>query len=354
MNFQKLIFENKMYFKVLNETLKQHNFQYQLGLNIDSNLFDDKECQNGLHFCTLENVPRWLGYGSKLAFVSIPEDAKILHFDDKSKADKLVIEKIIDLKDWEMWKNEEFCSDALFKNNFATLYVKNRQYYTVFDETLTHDDQKYSLGLNIISPYYTNSKSISFYTAENIHFILGKKRNPKLAFVTIPNDAKISYFSDANLTNKLFIEKIINIEDWEMWKDEEFCRKIVKHSGFMLKYIVNQTDEICLEAVKENGYALKFVDKQTEEICLEAVKRNEFAFKYVKNQTEKICLEALKKYGTALRFVEDQTETVCLEAIKQTLSASKYIRNPTKTILEEIERLKNLEDNSFFKRCSIV
>lgn len=244
-----------MYFKVLNETLKQYNFQYQLGLNIDTNPFDDKKCKNGLHFCTADKIPLWLGYGSKLAFVSIPEDAKIIHFSDKSKSDRLIIEKVIDLKDWEMWKNEEFCSEALFKSNLATCYIKNRQYYSVFNETLTHCDHKYDIGLNVTTPYYTWSESICFCTAENIHSLLNSQSS-KLAFVSIPNDAKINYFSDKNLTNKIIIEKVIHLKDWEMWKNKEFCLKAVKKNGLVLKFIENQTETVCLEAVKQNGIAI--------------------------------------------------------------------------------------------------
>ena len=46
-----------MFFKILNYDLKQYNFRYQLGLNIDINSFNDRECENGLHFCSLEQVP---------------------------------------------------------------------------------------------------------------------------------------------------------------------------------------------------------------------------------------------------------------------------------------------------------
>ena len=52
-----------------------------------------------------------------------------------------------------------------------------------------------------------------------------------------------------------------------------------------------------LALVKHNGYALQLVTNQTEQICLAAVKRNGMALEYVKNQTEQLCLEAVKSSG---------------------------------------------------------
>lgn len=98
----------------MTDDLNHRCFQYQLRLNVDTNPFDDKECGKGLYFCSLENVPHWCRFGSKLAFVSIPDDTKVIHFRNKSKADCIYIEKI-DLKNWEMWKNEEFCEKAVNK-----------------------------------------------------------------------------------------------------------------------------------------------------------------------------------------------------------------------------------------------
>ena len=160
MNFNFLKEKIKMqYYKVLNDKMKHNDFQYKLGLNIDTSEFNDEECKNGLYFCKKENVPKWMGYGSKLAFITIPETAKVHHFGDKSKANCIFIEKIIDLQDWNEWENKEFCLEA------------------------------------------------------------------------------------------------------------------VKQYGFALRYVENQTEKICLEAVKQNGFALQFVKNQTEEMCLEAVKR---------------------------------------------------------------------------------
>jgi hypothetical protein len=204
-----------MYFKVLNNSLKHHGFQYKLGLNIDTNSFNKKEFENGLYFCSLKQVPLWMRNDSKLAFVSIPNDAKVVHFRDKSKA------------------------------------------------------------------------------------------------------------------NKIFIHRIIDFENWEMWENEEFCLNAVKRNGCFLGFVKNQTEVVCLEAVKQTGYALLFVKNQTETVALEAVKQNGIVLQDVKNQTGEICLEAVKQNGYALRYVRNQTKSVCFEAVKQTVLALIYVENRT-------------------------
>lgn len=212
MIFQKFFENFEMFFKVLNSTLRHNNFSYQLGLNIDSKLFNDKECQNGLHFSSLEHLPLWLKYGDKLAFISIPVDSRVIHFKNKSKADKI------------------------------------------------------------------------------------------------------------------FINEIINLEDWKMWENEEFCMRAIEDYWWALEYIKNQTEEMCIKAVKKDGYVLKYVQNQTETVVLEGMKQNGIALKYVRNQTEAICLQAVKQNGMALQHVINQTPEICLEAIKQNPEASKYVK----------------------------
>lgn len=115
-----------MYFKVLSKDLIHHGYQYKLGLNIDTNTFDATKCQNGLHFCEAKDIPHWRNYGSKLAFVSLPSDAAVIHYNTKSKADRIIIDKIIDIADWEMWDSFEFCLTAVQANGFSLKFIKNQ------------------------------------------------------------------------------------------------------------------------------------------------------------------------------------------------------------------------------------
>ena len=173
----------------------------------------------------------------------------------------------------------------------------------------------------------------------------------KLAFISIPdgikceNESKFSY-----QYSQLFVDKIIDFKDWEMWNDEKFCLEMIEHDDFAFEQIKNPSETVCLAALKKradhleliknqphkmcmvametNGEALEFVKEQTEDICLKALERCPWMINEVKNQTEELCLKALE-YGPMfiLDGMTNQTEKVCLEAVKLDKKCLEYIRD---------------------------
>ena len=200
-------------------------------------------------------------------------------------------------------------------------------YFIVLDEKLSNYDFDYQLGLNIDTKYFDDcpNRGIYFYESKNVPLWLNYGSN--LAFISIPEDAEVVHFNDKSKTSKVVIEKIINVKDWEMWENEEFCLKAVKLYTKSLKFVKNQTDDIVLAAIKKNPNSLELVKNQNETICLQAVKRDGKALQYVKDQTDEICLEALKNEGNALEDVRNQTDVLCLQAIKQNGNSFEFIKN---------------------------
>jgi len=235
--------QEEKYYKLLRADLTHYGFKYQLGLNINDEPFNQYEFSNGMYFYREEQIARWINDGDNLAVVSIPQDAQVCHFTDQSKADKIHIEKIIPLANWDRWNDLEFCLNAVRQNGLALKFVK--------------------------------------------------EQTPKI------------------------------------------CLEACKENGNALEYVKEQTPEICLEAVKENGLVLQFVKEQNSDICLEAVRQNGLALEYVKEQTEEICLTACRNNGKALQFVKEQTEEICLEAVRQSGFALEYVRNQTEEICQE-------------------
>ena len=83
-----------MYYKILPEDLNCKGFQYQEGLNIDTKKITPYKCDNGLHFADAEHILSFYDYGSVIAEVEIPNDATVYHFDDKSKADRIILKNL--------------------------------------------------------------------------------------------------------------------------------------------------------------------------------------------------------------------------------------------------------------------
>jgi hypothetical protein len=114
----------KRYVKILTKDLVHFNFQYKEGLNIDTVPFNPTgSCQpGGLYFTTMENVFNYLYYGTKIADVEIPDDAKVYDEGDKWKADKIIIKNIRNLVEW---KDGKYGRHIMYE--CATWFVGNMQ-----------------------------------------------------------------------------------------------------------------------------------------------------------------------------------------------------------------------------------
>jgi len=118
------------YWKVLRADLKHYGFQYREGLNIDTVHFNPSgEClPGGLYYTDTYNIPFFFHYGTKIARVTIPKGTRVHHEGNKSKADRLILSDIVDIKDWCMWKDYKVCLNAV-KLDFSCSvlrYVKYR------------------------------------------------------------------------------------------------------------------------------------------------------------------------------------------------------------------------------------
>ena len=82
------------YYKILKEDLNCRGFQYQEGLNIDTNEITPYECDNGLYFADAKHILSFYDYGTVIAEVEVPKDAVVYHFDDKSKANKIILKNL--------------------------------------------------------------------------------------------------------------------------------------------------------------------------------------------------------------------------------------------------------------------
>ena len=82
------------YYKILPENLKCKGFQYQEGLNIDTNLVTPCKFSYGLHFSDAEHILSFYDHCSMIAEVEIPEDAIVYHCADQSKADRIILKNI--------------------------------------------------------------------------------------------------------------------------------------------------------------------------------------------------------------------------------------------------------------------
>ena len=260
--------KNIKFYKFLNNDLTHYDFEYKVGLNIDTAQFNPKrECSGGgLYFCEESKCHFYFDqYGTKLALIEIPDDAKVYIEENKFKADKIFIKEIIDFDQI----NDNFWIDILSENCCALQYVKNQ--------------------------------------TEELCIRAVQQNGDALEYVKIQTNEICEM---AVWENGHALEYVINQTD-------EICEMAVRQTGYALTYVINQTDKICILAVQQNGLALEYVINQTDEICILAVQQNGYALRFVKNQTDKICELAVQQYGNALFYVKKQTPLICELAVRQ-------------------------------------
>jgi len=236
-----LFFNSKqlMWYKILNTNLKQHRFQYKLGLNIDTVKFNPSgSCEEGgLYFTNAENLHKFFDCGTLIADLEIPEDASVYKDPDgdKWKADKLIVKSICKIEDHPLLQNPNWCLAAIRANGFNIKYIKNQT-----EELCLEAVKQQGYALQFIKNQ-----------TEEICLTAVKQNGYALCFVEEQTD--------------------------------EVCLMAVRTIGRALEYVKKQTYKICQAAVKRDGMALEFVINQNSDIRNIAFHNNHDSVKFIKN-----------------------------------------------------------------------
>ena len=210
-------------------------------------------------------------------------------------------------------------------------------------DNLEHNRFKYRLGLNIDTVQFNTANECSsgglYFCEESKCHLYFNNYGKKVAFIEIPDDARICVEKDKFKADRLTIKKIREFDNM----GDNFWVKILPHNFNALQYIKKQNKEICTLAVKQNGFALRYVDKSldllTEKLCVLAVKQNCFAICHLKDIPDSltesnmldICLLAVNKNGLALRCVNQNLYSelnllkICIAAVTQNGLALQYV-----------------------------
>lgn len=106
------------FYKVVREDMSDERRRYEIGLNEDV---------EPMFYCDANQIPYHLDDGTYLAVIScpLPRENRSHRKDRFYVTNNFFIEETLPLKDWRMWDDEKFCSEAVRKNLKALQYVKN-------------------------------------------------------------------------------------------------------------------------------------------------------------------------------------------------------------------------------------
>ena len=336
----------RRFLKVMYDDHIHYDFEYKLGLNIDTKPFNPfGECsEGGLYFCDKTTLHLfWQNYDTTIAIVTIPDDARVYVERNKFKSDKLVIIEFLNFADI----SDSFWLELLFdkKQSAALQYVEN-QTNDICVKAITQDASAIQFVRN-------QTEDLCMFAVQKNGMVIKYIRNPTTSIsyhAVKQNSEALKYIK--NQTHDICVEAVTSCFGLEFVLDqtEELCIISVMNFGCSLRLVKIQTNTICKLAVKENGRALKFVKNQTEKICRYAVKQNGYALQYVKVQTLEICRLAVKQNDLAIRYVNDcfVSDLGCVVKKSNSLqhiklgskTYKKAIKQPSDIIITRYERFR--------------
>lgn len=241
--------------KILSEDMTMQNFQYKLGMNEDINpLAMEGSCMEGLYFCPIQDICRFLYYGTKLALVRIPDDEDVYVDIWKFRTHRLEVKKIMHLNEVSTWEYLiQNGADVALDNNKSIQYSAQNGYLEVINylrEHITDVPDNYLLQLaaqrghlhvvkhfhNIGADITANDNTAVKYASENNHLEIVKYLHEHGADITSENDFALRY---AARNGNLNVVKYLYENGANITTDNNFALRIAAFEGHLdvVKYL---------------------------------------------------------------------------------------------------------------------
>jgi len=267
--------KNSVFVKFLKKSLTHNGFTYAPGLNTDTvPFYPFGSCQpGGLYFTELQYFMDFTRFGSLVADVTIPDNARV-YADPEGKK----------------WK-----ADCIVLSNI-------RPVFQIFNGK-TYDEIKKCLEYSGFALKFVDAEiSASF---------------PELCTLAVQQNKSTLEFVPDEL------------------KTVELCELAVRHNGYLLSEVPThmRTKKMCEIAVQTCGGALAFIPEslRSPELCEIAVKLFGSALQYVplEHRSIDLCTHACRRNGDALEFVPMELihnyPELCKCAIEKCAGALYYV-----------------------------
>lgn len=307
--------------KLTNESCNHNGFQFKEGLNVDTNAFKhDMECgPDGLYFCREYDADNWLDYReSEMKYVwdvVIPDDARVVIYDKKIKADKFILRNkreiinvIISKIRRMIYTNvpysevlrtiEHFNDNVKYSSEMMKVIIEIMEIYPMAFEQLK-DEYKTSVVCDIASKTIKNAYYHMPKNMESNEMIIMQclSLNSQI-FCDIPDEFKTSAICsmafDADVYAYSFIPEAYRTIEMsktyiyvthdtyfipqEHKNDQSIINKVIEINPSELKniYYKNITSELCKLAISRDGSSMQYIpfalqDVITEEMALKAI-----------------------------------------------------------------------------------
>jgi hypothetical protein len=301
---------------------RHYDFVYQIGINIDVNPIQEKECsKGGLYFTTVANCLCWAHLGNFVAIIELCEDSVVVDEScgTKSKTNKFNITNIITF--------EEFTNNIENKDYAEIIMILYEYHYGQYRNHIFKDLSSFPLSAtqsgHIVRFFATlNNQKTESMCVDTTDFYpkLIKYVPPKFyskcspcTYEYIPNEHKTQdFWRNVMVKHGYMLEQVK-----EEYIDMDICIKaVLSPSGdTAIQYVPNKykTSEFWKIVIEKKPYMLKYIVEEqiTYELCLVAVLSGR-GFGIIDSIPEKYKTEDLigryqEKYKFMLEFLK-QTE----------------------------------------------
>ena len=250
----------------------------------------------------------------------------------------------------------------------------NKKFYKLTTESEHDYGFQYNTGVNIyskpIKSYY--SSGLEFVNELGLFFQISKtidKNNVKyIREVEILDDSIIYAIKNKFKTDKFSLGERIEIIDFHLWNDIDFCLKAVEVNNKNINFVKNISPDFIIKLLKiqllkhkSNEYIFDFLISKIKNLDINNILNIKKAIitKYPHkfnniigdNQEQELCELGVKLLGSNIQYVNEQTTNQCWNAIEGNSENIKYIKNPTKSMLINVikENSKNIKiiDSNF-------
>lgn len=336
----KEIFDGVALVKLTNASCVHNGLKLVEGYNVDKNVFDYAQMcgPDGLYFCQLDDILEWLDYGHEpmvyMWDVELPDDAKVVMYDTKLKADKFILSNKRPISDWIVTKiasmiasnaksieilhfingltNEVKPSAEKMEEIYMHLIINDPSIVrNLSDKAFTYNvclcaAQNYAGAYEYVSQYCLSHEIVfecvkmdnEIYetlpdSLKSIEMSQYMFRQDVANYEMIPDQYKtiemtIRYLTDCSPLGPQRDPEINDYIPKRFHDHHEVIAKMIHNDGLHLKNLnyYEKTDMICRLAVKSNGLALEFVPIPYVDfyMCYDAVYNTVDAYHFVPDE----------------------------------------------------------------------
>lgn len=210
--------------------------------------------------------------------VTLDPDCKVYIGCDHFGADKLILGEKKEIKDMDIWKNEDFCIKAVKCNKLSIISIP---YPSIDVQLLAVKQSGYLIK-------YLHEKNIPI--SEEVKLEAVKNYGLSIEYIKDPSEnIQIHAVQENGLAIRYIENPSENIQIIAVTQKRKRAGDVL---SCIMKKNINVSEEVKTAAVEKSAWSIICINNPSKELQLYAVKKDGLIIKYITNPSEKVQLAA--------------------------------------------------------------